>query len=42
VIRTTIGGTSSLANLESYLKAAASATPLPAEVLRRVEALQVR
>lgn len=42
VIRTTIGGTASLANLENYLNAAAHATPLPADILRRVEPLQIR
>lgn len=41
-IRTTIGGTSSPANLENYLTAAADPTPLPAEILLRVEQLQVR
>jgi aryl-alcohol dehydrogenase-like predicted oxidoreductase len=41
-VRTTIGGTSSLANLENYLAAAANATPLPPEVLARVEPLQAR
>jgi aryl-alcohol dehydrogenase-like predicted oxidoreductase len=42
VIRTTIGGTSSLANLESYLDAAANAKPLPPEIVRQVEQLQAR
>jgi aryl-alcohol dehydrogenase-like predicted oxidoreductase len=41
-IRTTIGGTSSLANLESYLKAAGNAAPLSADLLLRVEQLQAR
>ena len=41
-IRTTIGGTASLAHLEDYLKAAANATPLPPEILQRVEQLRVR
>ena len=41
-IRTTIGGTASLAHLEDYLKAAANAAPLPADILQRVERLQVR
>jgi aryl-alcohol dehydrogenase-like predicted oxidoreductase len=41
VIRTTIGGTASLAHLEDYLKAADNATPLPAGILQRVEQLQV-
>lgn len=41
-IRTTIGGTSSYAHLEDYLKAAAEARPLPAEILRQVELLQVK
>ena len=41
-IRTTIGGTASLAHLEDYLNAATDAAPLSAEVLRRVETLQVR
>lgn len=41
-IQTTIGGTASLANLEEYLKSTASATPLSAEIVQRVEQLQVR
>lgn len=41
-ICTTIGGTSSLAHLEDYLKAAAEARPLPAEILRQVELLQAK
>lgn len=41
-IQTTIGGTASLEHLEDYLKAAAHATPLSPEVLRRVELLQIR
>jgi aryl-alcohol dehydrogenase-like predicted oxidoreductase len=40
-IRTTIGGTASLAHLEEYLKAATNAAPLSADVLQRVEQLQV-
>ncbi len=40
VIRTTIGGTASLANLDEYLKAATNAAPLSAEILQRVEQLQ--
>ena len=40
-IRTTIGGTASLPHLEDYLKAAHSAAPLPAEIVHRVEQLQV-
>jgi aryl-alcohol dehydrogenase-like predicted oxidoreductase len=42
VIRTTIGGTASLAHLEDYLNAAANAVPLPAEILQRAGQLQVR
>jgi len=42
VIQTTIGGTSSMANLEKYLKSAATAKPLSAEILQRVEKLQIR
>ncbi len=38
-IRTTIGGTASPAHLEDYLKAAT--VPLPAEIVQRVELLQV-
>jgi aryl-alcohol dehydrogenase-like predicted oxidoreductase len=41
-IRTTIGGTASLAHLEDYLHAAANALPLSAEILQRVRQLQVR
>jgi aryl-alcohol dehydrogenase-like predicted oxidoreductase len=41
VIKTTIGGTASLAHLEDYLNVANSATPLPADVLAKVERLQV-
>ncbi len=41
-IKTTIGGTSSLAHLEDYLKAAREATPLSGEILRQVEQLQVQ
>ncbi|MFZ4682159.1 MAG: hypothetical protein ACOYMS_06635, partial [Terrimicrobiaceae bacterium] len=41
-IRTTIGGTSSLAHLEDYLKAAAEAQPLPPEILGQVELLQAK
>jgi aryl-alcohol dehydrogenase-like predicted oxidoreductase len=41
-IRTTIGGTASLAHLEDYLNAATDAAPLSAGILRRVETLQVR
>jgi len=41
-IRTTIGGTASLAHLEDYFKAATNAAPLPADVLQRVEQLQAR
>jgi aryl-alcohol dehydrogenase-like predicted oxidoreductase len=40
VVKTTIGGTASLAHLEEYLEAAKNAAPLPREVLSRVEALQ--
>jgi predicted aldo/keto reductase-like oxidoreductase len=40
-IRTTIGGTASLEHLEDYLKAATNAAPLSAEILHRVEQLQV-
>ena len=39
-IRTTIGGTSSLTNLENYLNAAANAKPLPPEILARLAPLQ--
>ena len=41
-IRTTIGGTASLAHLEDYLKAATNAAPLSADILQRVEQLQIR
>lgn len=41
-IQTTIGGTASLDHLEDYLNAAQNAKPLPAEILRRVEHLQIR
>jgi aryl-alcohol dehydrogenase-like predicted oxidoreductase len=41
VVRTTIGGTASLAHLEDYLKAAANAAPLSAEILQRVEQLRI-
>jgi aryl-alcohol dehydrogenase-like predicted oxidoreductase len=41
-IRTTIGGTASLAHLEDYLKAATNAAPLSAEILQRVGQLRVR
>jgi aryl-alcohol dehydrogenase-like predicted oxidoreductase len=40
VMRTTIGGTASLAHLEDYLSAGTKPTPLPAEILRQVEQLQ--
>jgi aryl-alcohol dehydrogenase-like predicted oxidoreductase len=40
-IRTTIGGTASLAHLEDYLKAADNPAPLPAGIMQRVERLQV-
>jgi aryl-alcohol dehydrogenase-like predicted oxidoreductase len=40
-IRTTIGGTASLAHLEEYLDAARNPVPLPAEILRRAEELQI-
>jgi len=40
MMRTTIGGTSSLVNLEEYLKAAANAAPLSAEIIQSVEQLQ--
>jgi len=39
-IKTTIGGTASLAHLEDFLNAASNAVPLPAEILRRVAPLQ--
>jgi predicted aldo/keto reductase-like oxidoreductase len=41
-IRTTIGGTSSLAHLEEYLMAARNPAPLPAEIYQKVEQLQIR
>ncbi|MFZ4775625.1 MAG: hypothetical protein ACOYM3_09695 [Terrimicrobiaceae bacterium] len=40
VIRTTIGGTASLAHLEDYLTAASNPAPLPAEILQSVAKLQ--
>lgn len=40
-IRTTIGGTASLAHLEDYLATAGDATPLPAEILRGVDQLRL-
>jgi aryl-alcohol dehydrogenase-like predicted oxidoreductase len=39
-VRTTIGGTSSPANLENYLASAAAARPLPSEILARVAQIQ--
>jgi len=39
-IQTTIGGTASLEHLEEYLTAARTPSPLPAEILKRVEQLQ--
>lgn len=42
VIQTTIGGTASLAHLEEYLSAARNPAPLSADILRRVEQLQIR
>jgi aryl-alcohol dehydrogenase-like predicted oxidoreductase len=42
VMRTTIGGTASRAHLEDYLSAAESKTALPADILQRVEQLQIR
>lgn len=39
-IRTTIGGTASLAHLDEYLQAANNPAPLPLEILQRVEKLQ--
>jgi aryl-alcohol dehydrogenase-like predicted oxidoreductase len=42
VIRTTIGGTASLAHLEDFLRATTEATPLAAEMVQRVEQLQAR
>jgi aryl-alcohol dehydrogenase-like predicted oxidoreductase len=41
-IRTTIGGTASLAHLEDYLKAATNAAPLSAEILQQIEQFQIR
>jgi aryl-alcohol dehydrogenase-like predicted oxidoreductase len=41
VIRTTIGGTASLAHLEDYLNGSANAAPLPAEILQRLEQSRV-
>ena len=41
-IRTTIGGTASLAHLEEYLHAGRNAAPLPADLLHKVEQLQMR
>lgn len=41
-VRTTIGGTASPANLEIYLASAAKPSPLPPEILARVEQLQTR
>jgi aryl-alcohol dehydrogenase-like predicted oxidoreductase len=41
-VRTTIGGTASLPHLEEYLDAARRPVPLPADILRQVEQLQVR
>jgi len=41
IIQTTIGGTASMEHLEDYLAAAASAKPLPADILEKVELLQV-
>lgn len=41
LILTTIGGTASLAHLEEYLAAARNAAPLPADILRKVEQLQI-
>ncbi len=40
VIRTTIGGTASLAHLEDYLTAASNPAPLPAEILQSIAKLQ--
>jgi aryl-alcohol dehydrogenase-like predicted oxidoreductase len=40
VIKTTIGGTASLAHLEDYLSAASNSVPLPSDLLARVESLQ--
>ncbi len=42
VIKTTIGGTASLAHLEDYLSAASNSVPLPPDILARVELLQGR
>lgn len=41
-IRTTIGGTASLAHLEDYLAAAQNPKPLPTAILREAEQLQAR
>jgi len=41
-IRTTIGGTASLSHLEDFLNAANNPAPLSAEILQRVEQLQIR
>ena len=41
-IRTTIGGTASLAHLEEYLNAARNPAPLPVDIFRKVEQLQTR
>ena len=41
-VRTTIGGTSSPANLENYLASAANAKPLPPEILARVGQIQTQ
>jgi aryl-alcohol dehydrogenase-like predicted oxidoreductase len=41
-VRTTIGGTSSPANLENYLACAANAKPLPPEILARVRQTQTQ
>jgi aryl-alcohol dehydrogenase-like predicted oxidoreductase len=40
-IRTTIGGTASLAHLEDFLSSAKNPAPLSAEILQRVEQLQM-
>lgn len=42
MIRTTIGGTSSLAHLEDFLTGVPNAAPLPPDILAQVERLQVR
>jgi len=41
-VRTTIGGTSSPANLENYLASAANAKPLPPEILARIGQIQTQ